>query len=200
MKSDLAEVREMVKIERSEAEMALNRSSTESQVQSLQAQREQQALMLSDLRKSLLRTNEQRENLAKEAESLRETLIQLKKLHVERTESTRRDLENAEKSKKDLEARLQSLLCDKSDVNSVLSMQVKTLSEQFSGLERKYEGELRLQRELESNLRTVKERKQLQSWEKRVLQTTQQIQTLSTQLDQSLEQRKSKARGPDRAG
>jgi len=191
MRSDLAEVRELLQIEQNNAKTALGRSHLQSQMHSLQAQGEKEAFYQSDLKKSLLNREEQREDLAKEAEAMRETLIQLKKLHVERTESTKRDIETAEKGKNDLEKQIKSLLVGKSDANSALSLQVKTLLEQLSDLEAK----LGLEKELESSLKADKERNQFEIWGKRVLQTQNEIQELSFRLDRSLEQGQRKSKG-----
>jgi hypothetical protein len=195
MSSEVAEIREMLEIERNTAKTALYRSYIQSQVHSLQAQLEQHSFHQSDLRKALLEANEQRIDLIKEAETLSRTLLDLKQLHTERTESIKTQINSAETRRKELEVQLESLLAEDLSVDPALLTKKTTLSEQFAALERQYEGQVSLQKDLEKSLREAKQRKRMESWEQRVANTTLQIEELSIKLDKSMEKRKKRSKG-----
>lgn len=195
MRSEAAELREMLKFEQNTAKTALNRGYLQSQIHSLQAQLEQHSFHLSNLQKELLETNEHRVDLTKEAEMLSRTILDMKKRHTDRVESVKSRINAEEMSRKEVEGQLEAVLAEDLSVDTALMRRKETLCEELAALERDYEGQMSLQRDLEKSLKEAKQRKLLESWEKQVANTTVQIEELSMQLDKSMGKRKKRSKG-----
>lgn len=138
------------------------------------------------LERAIRTADEQRAELLKECELLRQTLADLKKLHLRELEETGKRLDEAIRDKNAAERNIleeRKVTIRREDDN--LQSQIRQLEAKLRDVEQKYSHQMALNQNLQSEVQSLQARTKVPAFEAQVQENARRIDELQQRLEQS---------------
>lgn len=164
MVEETKDTREAIQKEKNEFNLMFRREKLTSEVKSVRNLVENSDFEHKKLQEILVKVDNEREMLRKEAENMKKLRDEGEILYESRKKEVEKEINDTEMAKKDLNLALKSVLSEENAEKRGLFEQINALKSHFEALESQYEFEKQRQASLQQEIDRLNARNRLQTW------------------------------------